>query len=122
MTDSIAYQGETLKFTFRGNKEIDLINNDFVVIIYLHCNCNDDAEKVEISKENCTPLYNDNNEQLNMYEAKIPYTITKDLATGIYNAELLFKVKNEDGTEGDRSVYMKKHAFILEWSASKTIE
>ena len=122
MADSIAYQGETLKFTFRGSNEIDLINNDFIVIIYLHCNCNDDVEKVEIPKKDCTKIYNDNNEQLNMFEAKIPYTTTKDLATGMYNAELLFKVKNGDGTKEDRSVYMKKHAFRLEWSASKTIE
>lgn len=115
----MAYKGEDIKFTLQGDKNINLVDLDFAVLVYQQNDC--------CAPENVVTLHKLNDFKrigaTNAYEGKISYLITKDMVEGKYNMELLLihttADENGETISEERSVFKKKNVFTLECSASK---
>lgn len=114
----MAYQGEDIKFTIRGNGEIDLDNSDFAISVYPHCECEVSEDKiVRLTKsENFTPVKDSNEELTNTYIGTIPASKSSGMSEGLYNMELFIKNKDEEC-----SIFKEKHALTIECAVSKEL-
>lgn len=115
----MAYQGEDIPFTLRGNSEIDLDNSNFALSIYPHCDCDVSEDKiVRLTKsENFVAVTNDNDEPTNTYVGTIPASKSAGMAEGFYNMELFIKNNNNE----ECSIFKDKHSLIIECSVSKSL-
>lgn len=104
----MAYRGEDINFTIKGDEKINLDSYDFKLLTYPDGHT-DQATTVE--KANMTKIAS------NHYEGQIDYKVTKDMPLGTYTIEILLI---ESTTE--RSIYVKRGAYPLYDSASKNIE
>ncbi len=115
----MAHQGEDIKFTVKGDASVNLDELDFLVAIYKSCDCDVDDDKiVKLTKSaNFKAVKDGNDNPTNTYVGTIPSATTATMEDGHYNIELLTKT-----ADGERSIYMQKHALIIECSVSKNIE
>lgn len=104
----MAYRGENIDITIKGDSEFNLDELDFKVLVYPDRHTN---EATTIDKSAMTKL-NDN-----QYFGTIRYERTKTMPLGLYTIEVLVI---ESGTS--RSIYAKPGAFPMYDSASKDIE
>lgn len=114
----MAQQGEDIKFTLRGNNEINLDDLDFKVSVYKSCQCNSE-NVVTILKEKMTQITDDEGNGTNTFVGKIPYDQTKEMKEGYYDMELL--TISGEGDAQERSIYTKKNVFMLDCSYSKNL-
>ena len=104
----MAYRGENIDITIKGDSEYNLDELDFKLLVYP--DRHPDEKKV-VEKSAMEKL------DSNYYSATIGYEATKDLALGLYTIEVLIV---ESGTS--RSIFAKQGAFPIYESASKSIE
>lgn len=104
----MAYRGENIDITIKGDSEFNLDELDFKVLVYPDRHT---EEMTTIEKSAMTKL-NDN-----QYFGSIGYEQTKTMPLGLYTIEVLVI---ESGTS--RSIYVKPGAFPMYDSASKNID
>lgn len=104
----MAYKGENIDITIKGDAEYNLDEFDFKVLVYPDRH---PEEKIVVEKSSMEKL------DLNYYLATIGYETTKGLTLGNYTIELLVV---ESGTS--RSIWVKNGAFPVYDSASKSID
>lgn len=104
----MAYRGENIDITIKGDSEYNLDELDFKVLVYPDRHPN---EKIVVEKSAMEKL------DSNYYSATIGYEETKDFALGLYTIEVLIV---ESGTS--RSIFAKQGAFPVYDSASKNID
>lgn len=114
----MAHQGEDIKFTVKGDDNINLDALNFAVTVYLHCTCDNPKSKVTLYKNpDFTAVKDESDNNTNTYVGTISSSYTKKMEEGQYNMELLTFTEN-----GERSIFQQKHAFVLECSVSKDID
>ena len=104
----MAYRGENIDITIKGDSEYNLDELDFKVLVYPDRH---PEGKIIIDKSSVTKI------DTNYYELSIGFEKTKEMALGQYTIELLLV---ESGTS--RSIFAKQGAFPIYESASKSIE
>ena len=104
----MAYRGENIDITIKGDSEYNLDELDFKLLVYP--DRHPDEKKV-VEKSAMEKL------DSNYYSATIGYETTKDLALGLYTIELLVVE-----SETSRSILVKQGSFPVYDSASKDIE
>lgn len=114
----MAHKGEDIKFTLKGDKNINLIGMNFKVLVYQPEDCCNPDKVVKV--ETFEQVKDKNGVGLNEYICKIPYSISKTMKEGKYNMELVL-ISEDEGTQ-ERSIFVKKNAFNLECAAAKDIE
>jgi hypothetical protein len=113
----MAHQGEDLKFTIQGTDEIRLDEMDFYISVYP--SFQNGGNSITIEKDAFEEIKDEDGNSMNTFVGKIPYTTTSGMLEGVYNMELLTKEGEEPYQE--RSIYVKKHAFVIESSVSKNL-
>lgn len=103
----MAYRGENIDITIKGDSEFNLDELDFKVLVYPDRHTN---EATTIEKSAMTKLSD------NHYHGSIGYEQTKGMSLSSYTIEILVI---ESGTS--RSIYAKPGAFSMYDSASKNI-
>ena len=103
----MAYRGENIDITIKGDSEFNLDALSFMVLIYPDRHT---EQAIQINKEDGDRLGE------NHYHLRLEYSQTKDMALGMYTIEVLVI---ESGIS--RSIYMKNGAFPVYDSASKNI-
>lgn len=103
----MAYRGENIDITIKGDSEYNLDELDFKVLVYPDRHPD---EKIVVEKSAMEKL------DSNYYSATISYENTKGLALGLYTIELLVVE-----SETSRSILVKQGAFPVYDSASKDI-
>lgn len=103
----MAYRGETISITIKGDEKHNLDSLDFKVLIYPDRHTDD---YTQFNKSDLTKL------AANYYSLSIAPSTTADLALGMYTIEILLI---EGGNS--RSIYAKQGAFPIYDSASKNI-
>lgn len=103
----MAYRGENIDITIKGDSEYNLDELDFKVLVYPDRHPD---ERTVIEKSQAKKL------DSNYYCLSIEFEATKDMALGLYTIEVLIV---ESGTS--RSIFAKQGAFPVYDSASKDI-
>ena len=103
----MAYRGENIDITIKGDSEYNLDELDFKVLVYPDRH---PEERIVVEKSEMDKLGQ------NYYSATIGYEQTKDFALGQYTIELLVVE-----SETSRSILVKQGAFPVYDSASKDI-
>lgn len=104
----MAYKGEDIHFTIKGDENINLDSFDFMLLTYPDGHYD---EAVTVNKSEMTKIGD------NHYECEVDYSVSKNMTPGVYTIEILI-IENES----DRSIYLKRGAYPLYDSASKNIE
>lgn len=104
----MAYRGENIDITIKGDDVFNLDDMDFKVLVYPDRHVD---EAISIAKSDMTRLED------NQYFASIGYEKTKELPIGEYTIEVLVI---EGSTS--RSIFAKRGAFPVYDSASKNVE
>lgn len=104
----MAYRGENIDITIKGDSQFNLDTMNFKVIVYPDRHTD---EVTTIEKSAMIKLGD------NQYNGSIGYEQTKAMTLGLYTIEVLVI---ESGTS--RSIYAKPGAFPMYDSASKNIE
>lgn len=113
----MAHQGEDIKFTVKGDDNINLDALNFAVTVYLHCTCDNPKSKKTLYKnQHFQAVIDESGNNTNTYVGTIPSSDTAAMEEGQYNMELLTITEG-----GERSIFQQKHAFVLECSVSKSI-
>ena len=103
----MAYRGENIDITIKGDSEFNLDSLDFKLLFYPDRHP-EDAKTIE--KSTCEKLGD------NHYKAVIGFEETKTMSLGSYTIEVLIIENNYS-----RSIYAKQGAFPMYDSASKSI-
>lgn len=103
-TMMMAYQGEDICFTIRGDSSVDLESSDFTFLAYP---CDDPSSPYSVAKAECEKTAE------NEYVATIPQSYSMTMRTGYYTIEIY------DGT--NRAIYQKRNAFVVNVSGAKTL-
>ena len=104
----MAYRGENIEITIKGDSEFNLDQLNFMVLVYPDRHSD---EKIVVEKSKMEKL------ESNYYQATIGYEETKMLPLGNYTIEVLVIQ-----SETSRSIYAKPGAFPVYDSASKDIQ
>lgn len=104
----MAYRGENINITIKGDSEFNLDNLDFEVLVYPDRHTD---EVTTLSKSSMTKV------GANTYFGTIEFSETKTMYLGFYTIEVLIKE-----SETSRSIYVKPSAFPVYDSASKDIK
>lgn len=107
----MAYRGETLKITIKGDSEFDLDSLDFRLMIYPDRHTSNDMMK-SLKKDQMTRIGD------NHYLAEFTYMQTEDMPLGLYTIEVCV-IENKGERTESRSIYAKQGAFPMYDSASK---
>ena len=107
----MAYRGENLKITIKGDSEFNLDELEFQLMIYPDRHPQTNVAKV-LSKSQMTRV------EANHYLAEFTYMQTEDIPLGPYTIEVLV-VENKDESTESRSIYLKPGAFSVYDSCSK---
>lgn len=104
----MAYRGENIDITVKGDATWNLDSLEFKVLIYPDRHPEDATmiDKSEMSRV-----------EGNLYAGSVSYEITKDWPLGYYTVEVLI-IENEMS----RSVFVRQGAFTVHDSASKDID